>query len=207
MRRGRRFEAVRSNEMPFLIRFLVFVAISLFIGLGSAAYILNHGFFATAKQVGPWSIWFHSGVQDADPYTLARVARAGSLPVTAASLLSFSALQDSDGNTLNGDCTYNLIGRPFPALWWNIAAFSHTGRPIENPANRHSFNSGNLLISGDGQFVVRVSPQVQPGNWLPVKEGERFVLIINILRPLNRDRILNTQFGADLMPRIVRVSC
>lgn len=193
--------------MPFLIRFFVFASVALIVGLGSAAFFLDRGFFATAKQVGPWRVWVNSGALDADPYTLARVARSGGLPITSASLLSFSATEDSDGSPLSGDCTYDVVGRPFPSLWWNLAAFTETGQPIANPAGRHAFNNANLLVSADGLFIVRVAPEVQPGNWLPTASGESFILMLNILRPLNRDRVMGSPTGENFMPRIVKVTC
>lgn len=193
--------------MPILIRFMVFAALSLAIGLGSAAVFLDRGFFATARQVGPWVVWVHSGELGADPYTLARVSRSGGLPITSASLLSFSASEDSNGDALSGGCTYNVIGRPFPSLWWNIAAYTATGQPISNAANRHAFNSANLLLAADGRFVLRIAPEVQPGNWLPTADGEPFTLTLNILRPMSRERVLRDPLGENLMPQIVKVAC
>jgi hypothetical protein len=193
--------------MPILIRFLVFTLVALTVSAGSAALMLDRGFFATARQAGPWITWFNAGLAGADPYTLARVARSGDLPVTAASMLSFTAADDSDGRKLRGDCTYEIVGRQFPALWWNIAAFTPAGRAIPNKAGRHAFNSANLLLTADGLFSVRLGPDVQPGNWLPTSPDEGVVLQINILRPLNRDRVVRDPRASELMPRITRMGC
>jgi hypothetical protein len=193
--------------MLVLIRFLIFVVVSLATGLGSAGLLLDEGFFATARQMGPWAIWPNAGTLDADPYSLARTARSGQLPVTSASLLSFSATTDSDGRRLSGDCTYDVLGRPFPALWWDIAVYDVNGGVIPNKAGRYAFNSANLFVASDGRFTIRISPDVQPGNWLPSAEGEDFVLYANILRPLSRDRLLNSRSPEDFMPRITRVKC
>jgi len=193
--------------MPYLIRFFVFTVVSLIVGLGSTAVFLDRGFFATSRQAGPWITWVNAGVSGADPYTIARVARSGGLPITAASLLSFTAMEDSDGGRLRGACSYEIVGRPFPGLWWNIAAFTPTGQPIPNKAQRHAFNSANLVVSANGLFAVRLSPDVQPGNWLPTSSGSDVVLQLNILRPLNRDRVVRNPQAEDLMPRITKVSC
>jgi hypothetical protein len=193
--------------MPILIRFLIFVIVALATGLGSAGLLLDKGFFATARQMGPWSIWMNSGSLDADPYSLARTARSGLLPITSGSLLSFSATTDSKGRRLNGACTYEVLGRPFPALWWDIAAFDVNGGVIPNEAGRHAFNSTNLFIRSDGRFTIQTSPEVRPGNWLPTADGENFVLYVNILRPYSRDRFLNSPAPEEFMPRITKVKC
>jgi hypothetical protein len=191
--------------MPFLTRFLMFVAITLVVGLGSAWRAVNHGFFATTHHFGPWEIWFREGTADADPYTLAHISREGTLPITSASYLTFTANRDSAGSQLSGDCTYEIRGYSFPALWWNIAAFRTSGQAISNKTGRSSFASNTILTAPDGSFTVRLSPDVQPGNWLPAARGKRIVLRLNILRPLKPDTLL--QPGQELLPDIVRVEC
>jgi hypothetical protein len=191
--------------MPFLIRFFMFVAITLAVGLGSAWRAVNYGFFATTHHYGPWSIWLRDGTADADPYTLAHISREGVLPITSASSLTFTATQDSSGARLSGDCTYEIRGYSFPALWWDIAAFRTNGHAIQNKTGRSSFASNTIFTAPDGSFIVRLSPDVQPGNWLPSDRSRPLVLRLNILRALNPDNLL--QSGQELLPDIVRVEC
>jgi len=191
--------------MPFLIRLSVFVALTLVIGLGSAWRAADKGFFATTRALGPWVTWHRAGTADADPYTLAHFAREGTLPMTAGSFLSFTATRDSSGSRLSGSCTYEIKGYSFPSLWWNIASFTKNGQPVESKTGRSSFNMSNILAAADGRFTVRLSPEVQSGNWLPSPNGERVVLRLNILRPLNAGRLLDG--GSDAMPEITLVDC
>jgi hypothetical protein len=192
--------------MGFLIRFLLFVSTTLFLGLGSAWLLIDGGSMLTTRQIGPWTNWVQDGVLDADPYTHARVSRFGYLPVTSGSLLSYTADEDSEGNALSGDCTYEIRGQSFPALWWNLAAFTRDGRLLENKAKRHAFNSGNLLLTPSGDFFIRLSPDVQPGNWLPAQPGEDIRLRIEVLRPVNPERLRN-QSTPETMPQITMVGC
>ena len=83
--------------MPFLTRFLLFVAIALALGLGTAWRAVSHGFFASTVRFGPWAYWFRQGTADADPYTVAHIAREGTLPITATSDMTFTATRDSAG--------------------------------------------------------------------------------------------------------------
>ena len=191
--------------MHFLSRFLIFAAIALILGLGSAWRAVNHGFFATANRYGPWAIWFQEGTAGADPYTVAHVARQGVLPVTITSEMVFTATRDSDGSHLSGDCTYEIRGHSVPALWWSLAAFGTSGEVMPNKTGRAGFSSSNMLTAPDGSFTVRLSPEVQPGNWIPAARGNRVILRLNVLRPLNPDTLLKS--GGDILPEITLLEC
>ncbi|MGA7328858.1 MAG: DUF1214 domain-containing protein [Rhodomicrobium sp.] len=191
--------------MPFLIRFLLFASIALILGFGSAWRAVNHGFFATATRYGPWAFWFREGTSDADPYTLAHIARSGDLPITAASAMTFTATRDSAGSRLWGDCSYEIRGNSVPALWWELAAFKSTGDVMSSKTGRSSFSSANILTAPDGSFKIRLSPEAQPGNWLPESRGDRVILRLSILRPLNPDNLLKAD-SSDL-PDISLVEC
>ncbi len=191
--------------MPFLIRFSLFAAIALVLGLGSAWRAVSHGFFASTVRFGPWAFWFRQGTGDADPYTMAHIAREGTLPITATSAMTFTATRDSAGSRLSGDCTYEVRGYSIPALWWNVAAFRADGQVMPNKTGRSGFSSANMLTAPDGSFLVRLSPEVQPGNWLPSERGNRVVLRFEILRPLSPDNLLKS--GEDVLPTITLVEC
>ncbi|MGO9984908.1 MAG: DUF1214 domain-containing protein [Rhodomicrobium sp.] len=191
--------------MPFLGRYFIFVAIALTLGLGSAWRAVNHGFFAAANRYGPWVFWFREGTADADPYTIAHVARQGVLPVTAASSMVFTATRDSAGSRLSGNCTYEIRGYSVPALWWELAAFKSDGEVMANKTGRSGFTSANILAAPDGTFTVRLSPGVQPGNWIPATRGNRVVLQLSILRPFSPDNLLKS--GGDILPEITLVEC
>jgi hypothetical protein len=191
--------------MPFLSRFFIFVAIALTLGLGSAWRAANHGFFASAHRYGPWVFWFREGTADADPYTIAHTSRQGTAPVTAASAMVFTATRDSAGSHLSGDCTYEIRGSAPPSLWWNIAAFKVDGEIMPNKTGRSGFSNTNILSAPDGTYTVRLSPDVQPGNWIPAARGNRVILRLSILRPLNPDSLL--QSGGDSLPEISLVEC
>ena len=191
--------------MPFLTRFLLFVGIALALGLGSAWRTVSHGFFASTVRFGPWAFWSRQGTADADPYTIAHIAREGTVPITAASAMTFTATRDSAGARLSGDCTYEVRGYSVPALWWSIAAFRSDGEVMRNKTGRSSFSSANISAAPDGSFLMRLSPEVQPGNWLPAERGRRVVLRLEILRPLSPDNLLKS--GEDILPAITLVEC
>lgn len=191
--------------MAFLIRFFLFAGIALALGLGSAWWTVSHGLSASTVRFGPWVFWFRQGTADADPYTIAHVAREGTLPITAASAMTFTATRDSAGARLAGECTYDVRGYSIPALWWSIAAYRIDGEAMPNKTGRSSFTSANIAAAPDGSFLLHLSPQVQPGNWLPAERGQRMVLRLEILRPLSPDNLLKS--GEDILPSITLQEC
>jgi hypothetical protein len=193
------------ERMPFLSRFFIFAAIALVLGLGSAWRSVNHGFSATAVRHGPWAFWFREGTADADPYTVAHVARQGSLPVTATSNVVFTATRDSAGSHLSGDCTYEIRGIAVPSLWWDIAAFTADGEIMPSKTGRSGFSSASIMAAPGGRFTVRLSPDVQPGNWIPAARGTRVTLRLSVLRPFNPDSLLKS--GGDILPEIALMEC
>jgi hypothetical protein len=193
------------EPMPFLARFLLFAGVALVLGFGSAWRSVSHGFFASTLRFGPWALWFREGTGEPDPYTAAHVARDGALPLTAASAMTFTAMRDGAGSKLSGDCTYEVRGSAVPSLWWSIAAFRTGGQVMLNKTGRANFTSANIMTAPDGSFLVRLSPEVQPGNWLPSERGARIVLRFSILRPLSPDSLLKS--GSDILPSITLTEC
>lgn len=182
-------------------------ALSLFIGIGSAWLMIEEGAFFTTSKAGPWKTWTNEGRLDADPYTRARMARRGGLPVTAATALYFIADEDSEGYSLDPSCDYEIVGRPFNALWWSIAAYQDGGRLIENKAERYAFNSKNTAVFPDGGFRIRFAPSARPGNWLPSTGADDPILMLRVFRPQNAAEAGDRDTRPEILPAINRVDC
>jgi hypothetical protein len=171
-----------------LINFLLFAVLSVAIGLGSAYYLIEHGFALVALESGPWRTWASAGSPTADPYTRARIARLGDLPINSASGLTFIAKTDSEGRTLSSDCEYEIVARPLSAIWWSIALFDADGQLIPNQAGRHAFNSQNLTVLPDGTQRITMAPKARPGHWLPSGEDHDLTLVLRIIKPLSLEQ-------------------
>jgi hypothetical protein len=171
-----------------LIHFLCFALLSLVFGLGSAYYFVEHGFAIVAPNTGPWKTWINAGSMAADPYTRARIARFGELPINSASGLTFVATTDSDGADLSSDCEYEIVARPLAAVWWSIALFDADGELVPNKANRHAFNSQNLTVLPDGTQRISLAPNARPGHWLPSGADHDLTLVLRMIRPLSLDQ-------------------
>ncbi len=192
--------------MPVLLKFFAFAALSLVLGLGSAWYMIDPGTALTTTRVGAWETWRREGMIDADPYTQARTARSGRLPVTTATALYFTARHDDDGYTLTSGCDYEIIGRSINSLWWSITLYDSNGDLIANKAERHSFNSQNISLQSNGEFRIAVSSAVKPGNWLPSGRNNDLILMLRVIRPVNAARTTRTR-EPESLPQIKRIDC
>ncbi len=193
--------------MAFFANLILFLALSLFVGLGSAWYALERGLPMTTREAGPWSIWHEAGQTNADPYTAAYVARAGWLPITSSHALYYVARKDSDGNPLTAECTYLLSGARLDAQWWSLGLFDADGRPIPNKARRFAFNSSNTVRNADGSFTIWLSREAKPGNWLPSTRGDDNMLVLRIFGPGKAEEAQSENEIERSLPKIKRISC
>lgn len=161
-----------------LLQLLLLFIVSLAAGLGSAWYMIEEGSAFTTARIGPWSVWHSAGKPDADPYTIAHMARAGRLPINATTALYFFAGTDNEGLPLRAQCEYVVEGRPINAAWWSIALYDGTGRLIPNKAERHSFNRTDIARRADGSFRIVLARTARPGNWLPSADDGTLKLVL-----------------------------
>ena len=88
---------------------------------------------------GPWSTSLDTGSSEGGPYLRARIAVHGLLALSREETVYYSALRDSDGADLVGNCSYRLEGRDPPTRWWSITAYG----------------ADDFLIPNDGQPLFR----------------------------------------------------
>lgn len=177
--------------------------LGLLLGVGSALQALKQG-RASAITVGPWGTSISFGSIGADMYTRARVALFGLLALDKKETMYYTAMQDSDGADLSGNCTYRVEGKDLAARWWSITAYGPDSFLIPNDANVFSYARTTVKREADNSYVIRVSVEKQEGNWLPVKAGQSFDLTARFYNP--DASVYANPAGAEL-PRIVKESC
>jgi hypothetical protein len=180
------------------------LAIALVIGVSTAWYAVQHGYIFGAVEVGPWTAWPTAGTVDADPYSLATLARTGEVPLGTGEGIAFAADKDSSGEPLTGSCVYALDGQTPAARLWTLTAYDEDGRLMVNPARRSGFHSREVLRKPDGSFLITVSPDVAPGNWLPVGHVQHFRLV---LRLYDTPLTTGSRIADLVMPAINRRAC
>jgi hypothetical protein len=163
-------------------KFLLAGAVGILLGLSLTFAALENGFgfgFGAVKA-GPWSAWPKTESGDLDPYARATLAHSGEIPLGASEGVGFVAERDSAGHRFDAACDYKLSGRTPQARYWTLTVMTPTGRLDANPAERYGFTSSEILRGADGEFVIFLSRHARPGNWLPLGDGETFVLALRL---------------------------
>ncbi len=200
-----RFERLRRVVVTWLTHSanaLLFSAVVLICGIGTSLYLIDNGTRFTTWQSGPWTMWHQAARLDIDPYTKARYARVGSLPMTAAVAATWEARSDGSGRRLHSSCEYVVEFESIDATWFSIAVYDDKGLLIPNPADRYSFTEQTLATNPDGSFFISLARDARPGNWLPVGGAGRLTLIMTIVEP--KPTVADSIYQ---LPTIRRISC
>ena len=158
-----------------------------------------------ALRLGPWTAWPKLGNSEIDPYARAVVAVEGALPLGSGEGLAFIAQADRSGAPLDSRCDYEISGAAPPGRFWTLAAYDLEGRLRENPSGRYGLTSAGLLRATDGSYSIVAARQARPGNWLPLGEKSRFVLVLRAY-PFSSGAA-SEAFSGLAMPTIVKGAC
>lgn len=167
-------------RLPFLVALALVTAFGF--GIGSAVTMLNASSGFGSIRLGSWASFPLAQTADADPYAQSHRARAGRLLFGSAEGLMFQADEDAAGKRLSSDCTYEMKGQTPPARFWTFYAANNNNEPL-TPAEGlpAAFNAWNVLRQSDGSFSILVSAHPQPGNWLAIRRGRPYRLILSLL--------------------------
>lgn len=172
------------------------------LGLGSALLAVASG--RGEVHSGVWATSLTYGSAEADIYTRARVALFGLLALSREQTVYYTAARDASGEPFSGDCTYIVRGRDLDARWWSITAYGPDSHLIPNEAGIYSYSKTSVVREADGSYVIRVSAESQPGNWLPVKRGERFDMTARLYNPA--PSVIEAP-SAIVLPAVVKEGC
>lgn len=178
---------------------LVVVPLGLFLGLQTAWLAARSETPLSSISYGPWRAAPVAGTSRDDPYSRAALARTGELPLGSGEGLAMTAIRDSEGGRLVGRCGYRIEGRTPPARLWTL-----TVEKRANGALRAALPNSSILRREDGSFVLTVSNDPSPGNW--VKSPDRGPLRF-VLRLYDTTARTTTAISSVSMPSIERLSC
>jgi hypothetical protein len=193
--------------VKLIVNLVAFTIITLSIGLGSARHMIDRGSALTTVHSGPWTAWYAAGMPDADPYTKAYVARNGMLPIVSTTAMRLVAKTDSAGERLRSRCHYRIAVPEVSALWWSLALYDSSGDTIPNPAERHSFNSKEVIPGRDGTTEIALAPAPRAGYWLPSGADKELTLVFRVFRPFDTADLASGETPSEILPRIERVEC
>lgn len=201
-----RMRSAAGSATGLVSRFGLFIGTALILGIGTSWYMIEQGSRISVAQAGPWTHWSNVGLADADPYTRARFARQGSLPLPTDLARTYEARRDEDGQRLHSSCDYVIEGEGFDANWWTLTAFDERGLLIPNAAERYAYNSQTIARAADGSFVITLSRDARPGNWLPTGGAGRLVLAFAVVNAQSQAVGLPSVV-APALPSIRRLAC
>ena len=158
-----------------------------------------------AVRIGPWASWPNLGDSEIDPYARAVVAVDGTLPIGSGEGMAFIAKSDNAGALLDARCDYRIAGGAPSARFWTLSAYDVDGRLRPNAAGRYGLTSAALLRDSDGGFAIDASREARPGNWLPLGEKSRFILVLRAYQ-LTSSAVAGAYEGV-VLPEITRGAC
>ncbi|MDH3195774.1 MAG: DUF1214 domain-containing protein [Hyphomicrobiales bacterium] len=184
------------------------VAAGFGIGMGSAWLMTQSIQPLDAITLGVWIASPNAGTPDADPYSRARLARTGELPLGSGEGLALVARTDSGGRALQSDCIYRVLGHTPQARLWTLSVEAADGRALASGGNITAVGSEGLFRQGDGGLNVVVAPTPQAGIWLASNGTERFDSPIRLVARLyDTPARTVTALTNFVMPEISRERC
>ena len=191
--------------MTDFVRVLIVCVFGLALGLVASAYALSRSSPLDRVRLGAWEVEAHAGSFDADPYTRARMERSGEIPLAVGEGLQLIARVDDNDRSLDPRCAYEIGPHVPSARYWTLSLIDPSGWPIENESQRYGFRSSEIMRAGNGDFIVTVAADVQPGNWLPIGAPGPFALALRLY-----DSPLGATAGAidkSSVPHVTRINC
>ena len=164
-------------------RYTLCIALGVVGGVTFAVHQVRGGLAAATITNGAWTTGKTFGTAAADPLTRARVALGGLLALPAREAMYFTAKVDDDGKPLDGRCTYLVSGGKLDGRWWSVTLYEGAGWLVKNTANRWSIPAHAATLHDDGTWSFTVSPDEQPGAWLPTGGVEAFDLTLRLYHP------------------------
>ncbi len=189
-----------------LLKLLVSVAAGVALGLAATWASLRGDPVLSDVRSGAWIAWPRSGSADADPYTRAAFAHAGRLPLASAAGLQFIARTDDAGHPLEGRCAYTVTGPVPTAQYWSLTLLDPDGVARASVLPRSGFTSSEVVRSSNGGFVIAVTQEARPGNWLPVHGDAPFILMLSLYETA-LGTALATGGPVPVLPAIARTAC
>lgn len=161
---------------------LIILLISLILGLGIGVYRIAS--IKSSPVFKTYSSWRGTTdlPLDRDDLVTTQVTIFALFALPSQEAVYLFAADDNTGNRLNGDNSYLLSGNinDIKAEYWSITAYGPDQYLIPNDENRYSFNRNNLQTDSAGNYAMHLSAGKTDGNWLPLKRGLGFRLVLRI---------------------------
>jgi hypothetical protein len=150
---------------------------------------------------GPWATNFAVGSDQTSLKLKAMIAVVGLWALKSTETVYFTTTVDSDGHRINHQHRYRIEGGDLDARWWAITVYKDN-QFIPNEQYRYSYSHTNLDKAADGSWVIALSADPSPGNWIPLGRSEGS-LSLN-LRLYNPGDAVYQKTATIALPRIIK---
>ena len=164
--------------MQNAFRILIALVIALAAGAWSARSAILKWPVLASDNYGAWQTLQALGHPDADPYTKGYLQLDARMVLGGGEGATYIASRTDDGKPLSPLCSYRLTGEMPLARLFTLHAVDGRGTVLVPPAPLPgALHSDALLLSGK-TYVIEVSAQARPGNWLAVRSFAPFLLVM-----------------------------
>ncbi|WP_159590354.1 DUF1214 domain-containing protein [Chelativorans xinjiangense] len=187
--------------------FLTLLALTIAVGGGAASVwmMLEEARPVGAVSAGPWTAFPSVGTREADPYSRARFARQGGIPLGRSEGITFTAGRDSNGRSLRRECAYRIEGPMPTSRFWTLYAAGPEGALLPPfKRRRAALHSQMVLRHSDNGFSIVVSRHPVPSNWLAVTGDGPMRLVLTLF---DTPVASGARVEELSLPRITRTTC
>jgi len=162
------------------------VVVGLVVGVAGAIHGLSGATLGSERYSG-WAGSKLTGSTAADPFTRAKVARAGLLALNRSETIYFTLTKDEHGKPLSQNCAYQLRGGSFPARWWSVTIYAADNFLPQNHDGAQSIDDTRTQKDPGGGWTAAVQLQ-KPGpggapNWISTWGAGKFSLTLRLYNP------------------------
>ena len=97
----------------------------------------------------------------------ARIAKHAGFGMNRDEAIYWGAELDSNGNRITYNHKYRVEGVDLDTRWWCLSV-NRDAFFILNQFDRYSFSNTDVKRKTDGSWVIKLSTEEQPGNWIPL---------------------------------------
>ncbi len=185
-----------------LWRIVILSILGIVAGLLIAVLQLRQDVSALEIENGPWNTAQGMGSADGSRFTRALVALRGIMALPDSEAIYYNASVDSDGNMLDGACTYEVRGGKIEARWWTLTLYNVEGYLIASEGDRYSYGSNNIAQEKQGDWQITVGPSADSD--IATDPAASFQLTMRAYHP--SQAFLENRAVTEL-PGIYRVEC
>ena len=131
----------------------------------------------------------------------ARIANHAGFGMNRDEAIYWGAEFDSNGNQITYNHKYRIEGGDLDTRWWCLSV-NRDGFFVLNQFDRYSYSNTDVKRETDGSWIIKLSQEEQPGNWIPLGDQTgHFRITLRCYNP--KHSMIENSESANL-PQIIR---